>query len=233
MRPCAALFFGPHPDDVEIGAAGTILRLVDAGKTVSIVDATRGERGSRGTVAERDAEAAAAAKLLSLLERHNLGLPDTEVRVDEASTQLLVAAVRSARPALLFVPSSRDPHPDHVACGQLAERAHFLAGLANYAPALGAPFRPRLLLRYPLNRPEEPSLVVDISDLQARKAAVVSCYRSQLQPPDRKHLTLGLDVLERAVVRDRFFGARVGCAAAEPFCLDGPLPLRDLAPLMG
>lgn len=228
LQPCDVLALGPHPDDVEIGVAGTILLLRAAGRTVSVVDLTRGEQGSRGTVADRDAEAAAAAAGLGLLERHNLGLPDTGVRVDDGSTDLLVAALRSGRPQLLLSPHGHDVHPDHVAAAALAERAFFLAGLRNYQPQLGPPHRPRLFLRYPGNQPVEPTLVVDISTVVDGKAEVVRCYRSQMSPPDKSHLFLGLDVLERALVRDRFFGARIGVAAGEPLWCDGPLPVRDL-----
>lgn len=232
MKPCDVLCLGPHPDDVEIAMAGTILKLIAGGHKVSVLDLTHGEMGTRGTVAERDAEAAAAARMLHLHERHNLALPDTGLVFDDASTQQLVAAIREARPQLLFAPLRDDVHPDHVVTAQLAERAVFCAGLANYAPGLGASHRPRLLLHYFGNQPVEPSLVVDISAVQAKKAEVLHCYRSQLRPPDRRHLTQGLDVLERAEVRDRFYGARVACGAAEPFWLNGPLPLRELAPLM-
>ena len=59
--PCAALAVGPHPDDVEIAAAGTLLQLRDAGLTVGVVDCTRGEKGSRGTQQDRDAARARRA----------------------------------------------------------------------------------------------------------------------------------------------------------------------------
>jgi N-acetylglucosamine malate deacetylase 1 len=232
LRPCDVLALGPHPDDVEIATAGTLLLLRAAGRTITVVDFTRGEMGSRGTVAERDAEAAAAALKLGLLERHNLGLPDTGLRLDDASTNLLVAALRSGRPQVLLAPHAHDVHPDHTVAAQLTERAFFLAGLRNYEPSLGAPHRPRLFLRYPGNQPVEPTLVVDIARVADAKADVVRCYRSQMAPPDRSHLFLGLDVLERAQVRERFFGTRIGSLAGEPFWHDGPLPVRDLAQLM-
>ena len=233
LKPCDVLALGPHPDDIEIAAAGTLLLLIASGQTVSLVDCTRGEKGSRGTVADRDAEAAAAATRLGVSARHNLRLPDTGLCVDDESTRLLVATLRSARPRLLLAPHARDVHPDHVVAAQLVERAFFLAGLRNYEPQLGAPHRPRLFLRYPGNLPVEPSLVVDISAVADQKAKVVRCYRSQLTPPDRGHLVQGLDLLERAEVRDRFYGARIGVRAAESFCHDGPLPVRDLRLLLG
>jgi bacillithiol biosynthesis deacetylase BshB1 len=227
------LVLGPHPDDSEIANAGTLLLLQRAGQRVVLLDVTRGEKGSRGTAAERAAEAAAAAQQLGVLARGNLGLPDTGVRVDDHATDLLVGAMRAVRPTLLLGPHAQDVHPDHTAVAQLAERAWFLAGLRNYQPQLGAPHRPRVFLRYPGNRPIEPTLVVDITAVADQKAAVVRCFRSQLNPPDRAHLVLGLDVAERALVRDQFYGARIGVRAGEPFWHDGPLPVRDVAPLLG
>lgn len=232
LHPCDVLALGPHPDDVEIAAAGTILLLRAAGRTVSVVDFTRGEKGSRGTAEQRDAEANDAAKRLGLHERHNLGLPDTALRTDDATVDRLVAVLRSARPQLLLAPHARDVHPDHTAAAEAVSRAYFLAGLRNHAPHLGAPHRPRLLLRYPGNQPVEPTLVVDVARVADAKADVLRCYRSQLAPADRGHLVQGLDVLERAVVRDRFFGARIGAAAGEPFWCDGPLPVHDLDALV-
>lgn len=233
LQPCDVLAFGPHPDDVEIAAAGSLLLLARKGMKCTVVDFTRGEMGSRGTAAERAQEAAAAAKALGLCERHNLGLPDTGLVVDGPTTDLLVACIRQARPRLLLGPCDRDVHPDHVAASRALERAWFLAGLKNHAPQLGGPFRPRMFLRYPGNQPVEPAVVVDISAVVADKAAVVRCYASQLAPPDRSHLVQGLDVLERAEVRDRFFGARIGVHAAEPFVHDGPLALGSLGVLLG
>lgn len=230
---CDVLAIGPHPDDVEIGCGGTLLLLGAAKRTITVVDLTRGEMGSRGTADERRNEADAAGKALGLQQRCNLGIPDTQVSVSPAHTDLLVAVLRRARPQLVFAPLERDLHPDHTAAAQLVSRAFFLAGLKNHEPHLGAPHRPRLVLRFPGNVPVEPSVCVDISGVFDRKAEVVRCYRSQLAPPDRSHLLQGIDVLERAQVRDRFYGARIGVAAAEPFWHDGPLPLRSVAALLG
>jgi N-acetylglucosamine malate deacetylase 1 len=233
LPACDVLALGPHPDDIEIGNAGTLLLLRQAGQRLGLLDLTRGEKGSRGTVDERSAEAEAATRRLGAAVRRNLGLPDTGLRVDDHATNLLVAALRSARPWLLLGPHAHDVHPDHTAAAQLADRAVFLAGLRNYEPQLGEPHRPRVHLRYPGNRPIEPSLVVDITAVATEKAEVVRCYRSQLNPPDRSHLTLGLDTAERALVRDQFYGARIGVRAGEPFWHDGPLPVRDLRALLG
>lgn len=232
MTGTDAMVLGAHPDDAEIGCGGTILQLVDAGRRVVIVDATRGERGTLGTAEDRSAECAAATARLGVAGRHNLELPDTELAADAESTLRLVRVLRRERPRLLLAPLPVDVHPDHVALARLAERAFFHSGLAHYAPDAGAPFRPRLLLRYPGNDPVEPTFCVDISAVAARKIEVIRCYRSQVGLADTSHLVSGLDLLDRARVRDRFYGSRIRTEAAEPFWLDGPLPLRDLSLLI-
>ena len=221
------LMLGTHPDDVEISCAGTILRLVGQGRTVAIADLTRGEKATLGTAQSRATECAAASDILNVTDRVNLGLPDTELRDDDGALLAVVEVLRRLRPRLLYAPHPVDVHPDHVAAAQIAGRAYFLAGLRNFAPDAGKPHRPRLLLRYPGNNAVEASFCVDISEVMDRKLEVIRCYRTQVNPVERGHLVRGLDPLERVEARDRFYGTQIGCAAAEPFTLEGPLPLLD------
>lgn len=232
LPQCDVLAIGPHPDDIEIGCGGTLLLLLQQGNTVALVDCTRGEMGSRGTVADRNQEAEGAATALGVAARCNLGLPDTGIRTDDEATDRVVTAIRAVRPKLLFAPHARDVHPDHTAAAELVTRAHFLAGLRNYQPRLGEPHRARILLRYPGNQPVEPTFVVDISDVAEQKAKVVRYYRSQLSPPDTQHLVQGRDLLERTIVREQATGAMIAAQAGEGFCHEGPLPVRELGWLL-
>ena len=60
------LAFGAHPDDVEMGCGGTIAKSSASGKTVGIIDLTRGELGTNGTPELRDKEANSASKICLL-----------------------------------------------------------------------------------------------------------------------------------------------------------------------
>jgi len=231
-RKCDALFLGAHPDDVELACAGTILHLIGAGRRVVVVDATRGEKGSRGTQESRARECEQASQLLGLTHRANLGLPDTAVTNDEPSVASLVGVLREWRPELLFAPVAEDIHPDHRATAEIAQRAWFLSGVANAFPEAGPPHRPRILLGYPGNNPVEPSFCVDITSHAARKEQVVRAYATQVDVGDRAHLARKLDLLERMKVRDAWMGHRIGAAAGEGFVCDGPLPLGEIASLM-
>ena len=70
------LAIGVHPDDIELGCAGTILKHIDMGYTVAGVDLTQGELGTRGSGPIRLVESQDAAKVLGLVARENLGMAD-------------------------------------------------------------------------------------------------------------------------------------------------------------
>lgn len=226
------LVLAAHPDDAEICCAGTILGLLAMGKRVAIVDMTEGEMGSRGTVETRRLECEAATRLLGVQERVNLRLPDANLRDDERCLEPVVAAIRRFRPHLLLSQHPHDVHPDHVATGLLARRAYFHCGLLNYGKDLGPVFRPSELITFPANDHVEPSFCVDVSAHVAGKRAIIECYDSQIGVEDPSHFAKKLDPLTRVQARDQYFGARIGTRAAEPFILDGPLPLRDLSCLL-
>lgn len=233
LPACDVLAFGPHPDDIEIACGGTLLLLQQKGSTVALVDCTRGEMGSSGTVDDRDREAHAAATALGVTARCNLGLPDTGIRTDDEASNRVVAAIRAVQPKLIFAPHPRDVHPDHSNAAELIGRAHFLSGLRNYQPSLGKPHRARTLLRYPGNQPIEPTFVVDISAVANQKADIVRCYASQLSPPNTEHLVQGRDLLERTIVREHATGVMIAVRAGEGFWHDGPLAVREFGWLFG
>ncbi len=231
-EPFDALVLAAHPDDAEIGCGGTILGLIDAGHRVAIVDMTRGEIGTRGSLQERTAECESATKLLGVQDRRNLGFADAGLRDSDDTVQAVVAVIRELRPQLFMVPLKRDAHPDHEAASRIAKRAFFLAGLKNFQPELGAAHRPTFMLSYPGNDHCESSLCLDISAWVERKREVVTCYSSQVGGGAKNHFLRALDPLERSEARDRYFGAICGYRAAEPFVIDGPLPLSDLSSLL-
>ncbi|MEE8469536.1 MAG: PIG-L family deacetylase, partial [Planctomycetota bacterium] len=119
------LVVAAHPDDAEISLGGTLLRMVRAGKRVGIVDLTRGELGTRGERADRDAETAAASELLGLSVRLNLDLPDGRVVADVAARESLAGCIREHAPDVLLCHHTEDLHPDHAAAGKLGREAWY------------------------------------------------------------------------------------------------------------
>lgn len=92
------LVLAVHPDDAELGCAGTILKHIALGKKVGIVDLTRGELGTRGSAEIRDQEAAAAAEILGLAVRENLAIPDGFFENSKPYQLKVIEAIRKRVP---------------------------------------------------------------------------------------------------------------------------------------
>ena len=109
------LAFGAHPDDVELSVGGTLAKLANLGHRTGVADMTRGELGTRGTSRIRSREAQAAAEVLELKTRANLGLRDAHLQDTSAARLKVIEQLREFCPGLVFTHHWDDPHPDHVA----------------------------------------------------------------------------------------------------------------------
>jgi bacillithiol biosynthesis deacetylase BshB1 len=223
------LVFAAHPDDAEMAAGGLIAKMTRAGRTVGIVDLTRGELGSRGTPEERAEEAAAASEILGVSVRENLGLPDGGVVESLENRKPVVDAIRRHRPTLVIAPHLEDAHPDHAATGRIVESAMYPSGFANYDTGT-EPYRPAGLAHCMHHYPFDPSFVVDISDVWEQKMEAVRCYGSQLHREGSDEPVTNIsrpDFLDRFAGRFRHYGFLIGAAWGEPFWTRRPVPLPD------
>lgn len=222
MTQLDVLVISAHPDDAEISAGGTILRLVDAGARVGVLDITRGEMGTRGTREDRQAEADRATEILGLAWRGNLDQPDGRVEVTIEARETLAKHLRELQPDLVLSHHLDDPHPDHEASARLAKDAWYLSGLKHLAKVTGgaAARRPRQLAHFMSHTQFEPTFVVDIEPVWERKREAVMAYATQLAPSDQgddgKHFLYGVDILERVETRARAYGERIGGRLGEP-----------------
>src|SRR5262245_64854430 len=107
------LAIAAHPDDVELSAGGTLIKLARMGYKTGAIDMTRGESGTRGTPEIRAAEAERAAQALGLSVRENLDLGDAHLWVNEESRVKLVRALRRLRPGIVLNKFWDDSHQDH------------------------------------------------------------------------------------------------------------------------
>jgi N-acetylglucosamine malate deacetylase 1 len=143
LEPVDLLVFGPHPDDLEIGAGGTIAKHAALGLRVGLCDLTAGEMGSNGTVDQRLAEAEAARKVLGAIWRVNLRWPDRAIRTAPEAGLAASELIRQVRPRAVALPYWSDRHPDHGAASDVLTEAVFNAGLRRFNAA-GEPWKPQM-----------------------------------------------------------------------------------------
>ncbi len=233
--PIDILAFGAHPDDVELGCAGTLLRHIHQGKTAAIVDLTEGELGTRGTVEDRRAEAALATKIMGITDRKNLGFKDGFFVNDEWHQREIIKMIRYYRPRIVLCNAPYDRHPDHGRGGQLVKDASFLAGLekikTQWDGLTQTAHRPQVVYQYVQAIDTHPDFVVDISDFMEKKMEAVLAYKSQFfNPASDEPATFisSSDFLTFVKARAENFGVPAGVRYAEGFHASRFIGVKDL-----
>lgn len=218
------LAFGVHPDDVELGCAGTIMAAIDQGKKVGIVDLTRGELGTRGTPTTRTQEAAAAAKIMGVDVRENLDMADGFFVNDEAHQRKIIALIRKYQPDIILANAPEDRHPDHGRSAKLVSDAAFLSGLRKietiYEGVTQKAWRPAYTFHYIQDRFIQPSFVIDITAYMERKMEAVLAYGTQFTNADTSEPQTYISspqFLETVKARALMLGKRIGVGYAEGY----------------
>lgn len=221
VQPLDWLCLAPHPDDAEIGAGGTLIRLARAGKAVGILELSRGEMGTQGTPQARQAECIEAARIMGLSWRGQLGLPDGGLADLPGEAQALASALRAVRPRVLVVPHHLDRHPDHFGTYQLAKRAIHLAALKK-AEVPGDQHRVERILLYQGNADIRASILVDVGEVMATWEAAIRAHTSQFSGGYVSE-TVTPEIIERRKGRLTYWGTLLRVKYAEAFETEDPM----------
>jgi bacillithiol biosynthesis deacetylase BshB1 len=232
--PVDILAIAAHRDDVELTCAGTLLKAVDAGYRVGILDLTQGESGTRGSAELRAEEAERAARILGVAERRNAGLPDAHLQSSDEARKSIVGHIRHFAPRVVILPFPVGRHPDHRLASELGRDASFLAGLERY-DAPGTAHRPHKLL-YALSYredPVKPTFVVDISAQFDRKLAAIKCYASQFDGAKAagEIFPTGQDLYALVETQNAHYGSFIRKRYGEPFFTHETMEVEDVVKL--
>ena len=228
------LAIAAHPDDAELGCGGTLAKMAAMGRKVGILDLTRGELGTRGSIDKRAIEAENASKILGLSVRLNLGLPDGFLTNSAEQKLAVVTVLRRFKPELVLLNAPKDRHPDHGNGSVLASEACFLSGLSKIQTyhegvSQGA-WRPAKVWHYLQDLLLMPSCVVDISGHYDQKIAAIRAFDSQFYNPESEEpmtYISSLDFIHFVEARAREMGHLVGCTFGEGFIQERPLKVDD------
>lgn len=239
MMKLDILAFGAHPDDVELGCAGTILKEISLGKTVGIIDLTRGELGTRGSAEIRDQEATAAAAILGVSARENLEMRDGFFVNDEKHQLEIIKMIRKYRPEIVLCNAIDDRHIDHEKGSKLVSDACFLSGLVKVETAIDGevqhPWRPKLVYHYIQWKNIVPDFVVDITGFTDKKTEAILAYSSQFYDANSKEPESPItskNFLESLNYRSRDLGRLTGVDHAEGFTVERYLAVNSLGDLI-
>lgn len=226
-RRILALF--PHPDDLEILCAGTLVRLCGLGFELYAATMTPGDKGSAVLTSEEIAairrnEAQAGAKTVGAKRATCLEFRDLEITFDNAARRKVAGLIRDVNPLMVFTTPPQDYMFDHEITSHLVRDACFNAGVKNYPadgdspPIDGVPY-----LYYTdsigghdlFGNPSPLHFVVDVSTEIERKVEALACHDSQRSWLKKQHgMDDYIDSMKRwSAVR----GERIGVAYGEGF----------------
>jgi len=197
-----AVFIGAHSDDIEIGAGGALVRLLEKNWDVFACIVTDESDPQVAAVRRREALESCAALGLRPQQVFFLGMSDGYVAVTRAGVDRLRDALKqyNIQPELVFTHSHADCHNDHRAVCELVHVA----------------FRQKVILGFPIiNSLDEtlfiPQAYCDITEHLPRKLRALEIHQSQMQ---RGRISL-IDIEQY----NHSMGATAGCGASEAFDL--------------
>ena len=213
------LAFGAHPDDVELGCAGTLIKEIQRGKKVGVIDLTRGELGTRGSYKIRDQETNNANHIMGIHIRENMNFKDGFFKDDEKHKIALIKKIRKYCPDIVITNALSDRHPDHARSSNITIDACFLSGLSKINTNQKI-WRPKHIYHYIQFNHINPDIVVDITKQMLIKLDAVKSYSSQFYNPnckERKTIISTKDFLESIEYRAKDLGRLSNCKYAEGF----------------
>ena len=224
------LFFGAHPDDVELACGGTIIKSVQLGNQVGIIDLTRGELGTRGTVKSRDSETKIANEIMGVDIRENMNFEDGFFSNDETHKIQIVKKIRQYRPKIVIANAISDRHPDHARAAQLIIDSCFLSGLDKVDTGQLS-WRPNNIYHYIQFNHINPDFVVDITNQIEGKIKAVKAYKSQFYNPsstEKETIISSPEFLDSITYRAKDLGRQSGCKYAEGFTTNQLIRINSL-----
>ena len=180
------LAFWPHPDDIDLGAGGTLYKTAQQGRSNIIIDLTPSQLSSNWNPKLRMQEAQVSAKILWVPQRLNLELEDLAIQDDTHHRQIIAYQIRKRKPEIVMLPNFSDRHPDHEASAKLIKSSIFIAWLAKIDISWLQPHRPRLALEYMIRDDFKPDLIIWLSQEEyAMKMKAYEQFHSQQETNQR------------------------------------------------
>ncbi len=180
--------FGAHPDDCDLGAAGTAARFAALGAKVKFVSITNGDAGHQtmggGELARRrKAEAEESARRLGIAYEV-LGNHDGELLPTLEVRRQVIRLIREWNADIVISPRPNDYHPDHRYTGVLVQDAAYMVVVPNIVPEV-PPLRKNPVFVYYQDHfqrpnPFRPDIAISIDDVYDKKIDALDAHVSQV-----------------------------------------------------
>ena len=196
------LAIGAHPDDIEYGCAGTLIKYAERGHHIYLMVLTSGQEGGSSEIRKQEQEN--AAELMSVQKIFWGGYHDTQLPLNKELIEKIEEVLGEVNPDLILVNYGDDTHQDHRILTQATMSA------TRYV-------RNVLFFEVPTTQNFNPQVYVDISDTLERKSQVLNAHASQVMKTNIEDMY----IIELAQANATFRGIQGRVKYAEAFA-----PLR-------
>lgn len=201
------LAIGPHPDDIEFGCGGTLLRCAKNGHQIYLLVLTKGEYGGNPKIRQKEQEKSAKIIKAKILWG---GYKDTEITFGKKLIDLIENIIKKVKPEIIFTPYFNDTHQDHRNVSQATNTAtRYIHNVLFYEVPTTIDFAPT-------------SVFVDIGEVLEEKLGLLKTHKSQVYATKVARLS----ILESAQSTAVFRGYQNRVKYAEGF-----VPLRLSLPI--
>jgi LmbE family N-acetylglucosaminyl deacetylase len=192
------LAIGAHPDDIEFGCGGALIKFSKKKANIFLLILTRGEVGGRPHI--REAEQRRATKFIKAKRVFWGGFSDTHIPTNRKLIDVIEKVILEVNPEIVFFNYFDDIHQDHRAIAEGATSA------TRYS-------RNVLMYEVPTTQNFQPDVFVNIGDTLKNKLKLLGIFSSQLTKTRVKNLT----ILESAKSCANFRGFQARVKYAEGF----------------
>jgi LmbE family N-acetylglucosaminyl deacetylase len=175
MKKVNILAIGAHPDDIEFGCGGSLIKYARQGHRLFLMVMTGGESGAPSET--RMAEQTAARQILGAEEIFWGGYQDTHLGVDAEMIKKIESVIASVKPEFIFCHFPDDTHQDHRHLAQAVMSA------TRY-------IRNVLFYEGPTTQNFNPQVYVDIGDTLEVKLEALQAHRSQVMKTNIEDLSI-------------------------------------------
>ena len=175
MEKVNILAIGAHPDDIEFGCGGTLVKYARKGHRLFLLVMTKGGLGAES--AKREAEQMDSKKILGAEEIFWGGYEDSQLMVDTELIGKIENVIKEVKPDFIFCNFLDDTHQDH------RHLAQAIMSATRY-------IRNVLFYEGPTTQNFKPHVFVNIADTLEKKLQALKAHRSQVMKTNIEDLSI-------------------------------------------
>lgn len=197
------LAIGSHPDDIEFGCGGSLVKYAEQGHDVFMLVMTKGDMGGKPEV--RAAEQEEAARIMGIKDVFWGGAFDTKIEISSRIITDIEKVIERVSPGMIFCHFPEDTHQDHRHLSQMTISAtRYIKNVLFYEGPTTERFAPQVYIDI------VPTLTAKVKALLAHKSQIKKTHIENVSIIEMAHSTANFRGIQgRVQYAEAFFAWRL------------------------